>query len=50
MYSHEYERNVLIDFNCSTVIGEVVGQKTLTFFKGTSTRCHKEMQVLYLKK
>ena len=50
MYSHEYQKNVLIDFNCSSVIAENIGEKTLTNFKGTHKRCYKEMKDLYLSK
>ena len=50
MYSHEHKKNILIDFNCSSVIAENVGEKTSTKFKGTHTRCYKEMQDLYMKK
>ena len=50
MYSKYFQKNVLIDFNCSTVIAENMGEKTLTLFKGTCMRCYKEMQDLYMKK
>ena len=50
MYSQVYKKNVLIDFNCSSVIGENVGQKTLTLFKGTHNKCHPDMKALYMKK
>ena len=50
MKSKEYNKNILIDFNCSSVIAEDVGEKTLTLFKGTCVKCHHEMRALYMKK
>lgn len=50
MYSRSFEKNILIDFNCSSVISENVGEKTLTLFKGTVSKCSDEMSALYMKK
>lgn len=47
MYSPSFGKNVLIDFNCSSVISEKVGEKTLTMFKGTRLNCSEEMEALY---
>ena len=46
MYSPSFGKNVLIDFNCSSVISEKVGEKTLTMFKGTRLNCSEEMEAL----
>ena len=50
MYSQVYKKNVLLAFNCSSVIAENVGEKTLTLFKGTHTKCYNEMKRLYMGK
>lgn len=38
VWSQSQNKNVLIDFNCSCVLEEKIGFKTLTKFKGTLSR------------
>lgn len=47
MYSRYYGKNVLIDFNCTEVLREFVGEKTLTFYKGTYSKCSEPMKDLW---
>jgi serine/threonine protein kinase len=46
MYSPTHQRNVFIDFGCTEFIGEELGQKSLTVFKGTTGYCTKALYSL----
>ena len=47
MYSPSFGKPVFIDFNCSRVVKEPIGCKTLTKFKGTQSYCYSEMKNLF---
>ena len=46
MYSPSFQKEVFIDFNCSTVVKEDIGVKSYTSFRGTIGCCSKEMEKL----
>ena len=43
MLSQERGELVFIDFNCSSIVKEKIGEKSLTKFKGTATFCSSQM-------
>lgn len=43
MWSETYKRNVFVDFGCSRLLSEKIGEKTFTYYFGTLGYSSKEM-------
>lgn len=50
MYSPTFRKDVLIDFGCTEVIREHLGEKTFTKFTGTTAYCSDEILALLKQK